>query len=175
MGGQSPVERKGEALGIGIASLAGPVRVEWDHEAALTPLGQLPFFVDFLKTTGQLEAFIADCPLRYTSPNAPKTRDVFGHGDAVDIVRTQALRPQERRNSYAYGGRSVFGLEQVKEEDLASTNFEDKTASRRLAKTGGPVGPPVSGDNGPNRPATKRVERVSLMALPDRHRTLRGR
>jgi hypothetical protein len=30
-------------------SFSGPVRVEWDREAAQTLLGQLPFFVDFLK------------------------------------------------------------------------------------------------------------------------------
>ena len=44
----------------------------------MTPLGQLPFFIDFLKTGGLFDAFVADCPLRYVSPNAPKTRDVLG-------------------------------------------------------------------------------------------------
>jgi len=48
------------------------------YEAALTPLGQLPFFIDFLKAAGLFDAFVADCPLRYTSPNAPKKRDVLG-------------------------------------------------------------------------------------------------
>jgi hypothetical protein len=69
MDGQSPVECKGEALGIGIDSFTGPVRVEWAREAALTPLGQLPFFIDFLKTAGLFEALVADCPLHYTSQN----------------------------------------------------------------------------------------------------------
>ena len=41
-------------------------------------LGQLPFFVDFLKKGGLFDAFVADCPLRYASPNAPKKRDVLG-------------------------------------------------------------------------------------------------
>ena len=60
-------------------STVSPVRlVEFDHEAAFTPLGQLPFFIDFLKTAGLFEALVADCPLRYTSPNAPKKRDVLG-------------------------------------------------------------------------------------------------
>ncbi len=43
-----------------------------------TPLGQLPFFIDFLKTAGLFDALVADCPLQYTSPNAPKKRDVLG-------------------------------------------------------------------------------------------------
>ena len=53
-------------------------REVWRVEAALTPLGQLPFFIDFLKVAGLCDAFIADCPLRYTSPNVPKKRDVLG-------------------------------------------------------------------------------------------------
>ena len=65
-------------MGVVVDSFAGSIRVEFDHEAAFTPLGQLPFFIDFLKTAGLFEAFVADCPLRYTSPNAPKKRDVLG-------------------------------------------------------------------------------------------------
>ena len=64
--------------GADLDSYFGPVRVEWDHEAAMTPLGQLPFFIDFLKTSGLFDAFVGDCPLRYGSPNAPRKRDVLG-------------------------------------------------------------------------------------------------
>jgi len=71
-------------------SFSGPVLVEWDTEAALTPLGQLPFFIDFLKAAGLFDAFVADCPLRYTSPNAPKNAMCW-NGDAVDVVWAQAL------------------------------------------------------------------------------------
>ncbi len=77
-GEQSPVEDKGAPPGVNVDSFTGPVRVEWDAGSALTPLGQLPFFVDYLKTAGLFDAFIADCPLHYTSANAPKNRDVFG-------------------------------------------------------------------------------------------------
>ena len=77
-GEQPPVEGKGPPQGVSLDSFAGPVHVEWDTEAALTPLGQLPFFIDFLKAAGLFDAFVADCPLRYTSPNAPKKRDVLG-------------------------------------------------------------------------------------------------
>jgi hypothetical protein len=77
-GEQSLVARAGSPPAVVVDSFAGPVRVEWDREASFTPLGQLPFFIDFLKTGGLFEAFVADCPLRYTSPNAPKTRDVLG-------------------------------------------------------------------------------------------------
>ena len=59
-------------------TFAGPVTVEWDPSVALTPLGQAPFFIEFLKVSGLFEPWLADCPLRYTSPNAPKKRDVLG-------------------------------------------------------------------------------------------------
>ncbi len=78
MGGQPSVEHAEMPAGIGIDSFTGPVRVEWDREAALTALGQLSFFIDFLKTAGLFEASVADCPLHYSSPNAPKTRDILG-------------------------------------------------------------------------------------------------
>ncbi len=64
--------------GVDLDSFFGPVRVEWDHNAALTPLGQLPFFIHFLKASGLFDALVADCPLRYRSPNAPPKRDVLG-------------------------------------------------------------------------------------------------
>ena len=50
-----------------VESWAGPVRVEWDVTAPLTPFGQLPFFIQFLKTSGLFDAWVADCPLRRTS------------------------------------------------------------------------------------------------------------
>jgi hypothetical protein len=77
-GEQSLVVERKPPGGVDLDSFFGPVRVEWDHEAAMTPLGQLPFFVDFLKTSGLFDALVADCPLRYVSPNAPRRRDVLG-------------------------------------------------------------------------------------------------
>jgi Transposase DDE domain group 1 len=77
-GEQSWVVEAKPPAGVDLDSFFGPIRVEWDHEAAMTPLGQLPFFIDFLKTSGLFEAFLADCPLRYLSPNAPRKRDVLG-------------------------------------------------------------------------------------------------
>lgn len=77
-GDQTTVVERGAPPGVSLDSFGGPVRIKWDEGASLTPLGQLPFFVDFLKTAGLFDAFIADCPLRYTSGNAPGKRDVFG-------------------------------------------------------------------------------------------------
>jgi hypothetical protein len=61
-----------------VDTYAGPVRVEWDAEALVTPLGHLAFFVEYLKASGRFDALVADCPLVYTSGNAPAVRDVVG-------------------------------------------------------------------------------------------------
>src|SRR5258707_611173 len=52
--------------------------VEWDPLAPVTPLGQLVFFCQFLAASGLYSKWVAACPLRYTSPNAPSVRDVLG-------------------------------------------------------------------------------------------------
>jgi Transposase DDE domain group 1 len=61
-------------------TFAGPVHVTWEggESMAVTPLGQLPFFIEFLKQGGLFEGWVADCPLALTSPNAPAKRDILG-------------------------------------------------------------------------------------------------
>lgn len=56
----------------------GRIHVQWDMEASATPNGQLAFFAEFLHTAGLYEAWVQDCPLHYTSPNAPTKYDVLG-------------------------------------------------------------------------------------------------
>jgi len=61
-----------------VDTFGGRIHVDWDSDAAVTPFGQLPFFIDFLKTAGLFEQWIDECPISYTSPNAPKKRNVLG-------------------------------------------------------------------------------------------------
>ena len=67
-----------EAEGCVVETYAGKLRIRWDDSAAVTTLGQMPVFVDFLKTSGLWDGFVADCPLRYRSPNAPRPVEVLG-------------------------------------------------------------------------------------------------
>src|SRR5258708_25921197 len=77
--GELPVVVKGVSAGPVVAdTFAGRVHVEWDGGAAVTPLGQLPFFIEYLKQGGVFDGLGADFPLLYTSPNAPRKRDVLG-------------------------------------------------------------------------------------------------
>ena len=57
---------------------AGKVQVRWVPEAAVSSLGLLPYFIEFLKVSGRFDSWVADCPLEYRSGNAPQKRDVLG-------------------------------------------------------------------------------------------------
>ena len=61
-----------------VDTYGGSVQVEWENDGAVTALGQLPFFVQFLKTGNLYDPWVNDCPLSYTSSNAPSKRDVNG-------------------------------------------------------------------------------------------------
>ena len=77
-GDQLPVEPRPPAGPQTLDTFGGPVKVEWDSSSPLTPLGQLVYFAEYLKVSGRFDAAIDDCPLTYTSPNAPAVRDVIG-------------------------------------------------------------------------------------------------
>ena len=63
---------------VEVDTYAGKIHVEWDQSAAVTPIGQLPFFIQFLKLGGRFDPWIRDCPLKYQSNNAPQKIDVLG-------------------------------------------------------------------------------------------------
>jgi len=64
--------------GASLDTFAGKVNVKWVPEAAVSGLGLMVFFIEFLKTSGLFDKFVEDCPLSYTSANAPEKRDVLG-------------------------------------------------------------------------------------------------
>ena len=104
-------------------TFGGTVHVEWDPDAAATPLGHLAFFAEYLKVSGRFDALVADCPLHYTSPNAPSKRDVLG------TVLLSALAGQWR---YAHitalrGDRvnpSLLGMSKVASEGSVRRGLE---------------------------------------------------
>jgi hypothetical protein len=59
-------------------TFAGKVFIRWDPEANVTGFGPAAYFIEFLKTSGLWERWVADCPLHYTSPNAPPKPDILG-------------------------------------------------------------------------------------------------
>jgi len=63
---------------IPVDTIGHRFHVEWDPEAPVTPLGQLVFFCQFLSAGGLYADWVAQCPLTYTSPNAPDLKDLLG-------------------------------------------------------------------------------------------------
>ena len=59
-------------------TFAGLIHVEWDATAPVTPSGQLPFSIDYLKQAGLFDRWVSDCPEILTSANASKKRDLLG-------------------------------------------------------------------------------------------------
>ena len=105
-------------LPVALETFGGKLHVEWDPQAAVTPLGQLPFFIEFLKVSGLFERFVQQCPLTYESPNAPSKRDVLGtlmlsilaghHRYAhISSIRADGVNPQ------------LLGMKRVLSEDSA--------------------------------------------------------
>jgi len=113
-------------------TFAGRVHVEWDAEAPVTPLGQLAFFIDYLKQAGLFEAWVADCPLWLSSPNAPSKRDLLGtvvlsvlagHWRYAHItsLRCDPVNP------------SLLGMRKVASEDSVRRNLEKIDEANGLA------------------------------------------
>ena len=101
------------------------VYVEWDPYAPVTPLGQLVYFSQFLATAGLFSGWVADCPLTYTSPNAPSRTDVLG-------TCALAILAGSRRYAHvsALRGDTInpqgFGMKRVLSEDAVRRAFQDE-------------------------------------------------
>ena len=77
-GESNPTSIGTEKEQLNLDTFDGKAFVEWNPEAAVTPLAQLPFFIEYLKLGRRFEPWVDDCPLEYTSNNAPEKIDVLG-------------------------------------------------------------------------------------------------
>lgn len=77
-GEDSSLEKITDTKRFPVETYAGKLHVEWDPSAAVTPLGQLPFFIEFLKTSKLFDDLVSSCPLKLTSNNASSVRDILG-------------------------------------------------------------------------------------------------
>jgi hypothetical protein len=99
-----------------VDTYGGRIHIEWDPQGAVTPLGQLPFFIEFLKLGGLFDAFVEDCPLEMTSPNAPSKTNVIG-------TLTLSILAGHRRYAHVTAMRSdgvnpgLLGMTKVVSED----------------------------------------------------------
>jgi hypothetical protein len=115
---------EGASEPIGIDTFGGRVRIQWDPEAPATPFGQLGFFIQFLKTAHLFLPWVQDCPLHYTSPNAPSKVDVLG-------TYLLAALAGQKRYAHITAMRSdqvnprLLGMNQVMSEDSIRRAFQN--------------------------------------------------
>lgn len=116
---QGLVEREPGA----VDTFGGKVFVRWDPDANVTGFGPAAYFIEFLKTNGLWERWVEDCPLCYTSPNAPPKQDILGtvmlsvlagHKRYAHIttVRSDNVLPQ------------LLGMTRVRSEDAVRRAFQ---------------------------------------------------
>ena len=71
-------ETEQSAMELRVATPGGRYHIRWDEGGSATALGQLPFFAEFLEVSDIFARWKENCPLTYTSPNAPAIVDVLG-------------------------------------------------------------------------------------------------
>jgi hypothetical protein len=77
-GGKLQAAKRPALAACTVDTYDGKIHIEWDPDAAVTPLGQLPFFIQFLKLGGRFDPWVNECPLVFNSNNAPQKIDVLG-------------------------------------------------------------------------------------------------
>jgi len=76
--GEAPRKAVAEQNGaITLDTFGGRIHVEGDPAAAVTPLGQVPCFIEFIKVSGAFETSVTDCLLAYHSNYASDKRAVL--------------------------------------------------------------------------------------------------
>lgn len=126
----TPVDAPGPALAVD--TIGRRCHVEWDPQAPVTPLGQLVFFCQFLAAGGLYSKWVAECPLRFTSPNAPSRSDLLGTwvlaslSGAWRYAHVTALRG-DRVNPPG------LGMEKVVSEDSLRRAFQDQDGAALAA------------------------------------------
>ena len=121
--------------GTSLDTFAGKIQVKWAPEATVSGLGQMPFFIEFLKISGLFDKWVEDCPLRYTSGNAPEKRDVLGtlvlsvlaghwRYAHINAIRADGINPE------------LLGMSGVASEDSVRRGMKamDEAASARWLK-----------------------------------------
>jgi Transposase DDE domain group 1 len=103
----------------------GVVHLEWDPQAPVTPLGQLAFFIDFLKTSKLYDEWLNDCPLplKLKGPHSSGVANILG------TLFLSSLSGQ-RRYSHITTIRNdevnppLLGMTKIVSEDTARRAFQ---------------------------------------------------
>ena len=127
-GEQELVVVGGPNPGSTVDTFGGMIHVKWDETAAVTPFGQVAFFIEFLKTAGLWEAWVKECPVTYESPNAPTKADVLG---TILLSVLAGHRRYAHITALRFDGVNppLLGMTKVCSEDSVRSAFRDVEAA----------------------------------------------
>lgn len=115
----------------------GVIHLEWEPNEPLTPIGQLPFFIDFLKTIGLYEDWVLDCPL-----NRQEIGENVSPIRTHNILGTFFLSILSGQNRYAHitsvrndiVNPPLLGMKKIVSEDTARRSFKYKSRHKENSK-----------------------------------------
>ena len=115
--------------GSSVDTYGGIVRVKWDEDAAVTPFGQMAFFIEFLKTAGLWDRWAEECPVTYASPNAPTKADILG---TILLSVLAGHRRYAHITALRFDGVNpqLLGMSKVASEDSVRRAFSDVDESQ---------------------------------------------
>lgn len=106
-----------------VETFGGTVQVKWEEDAGVSMHGPLTYFVEFLKVSGVWERFVEECPLHYTSRNAPSKNEILG-----TILFSVLSGHRRYAHITAIRGDDVLpgllGIKQFRSEDSVRRAFE---------------------------------------------------
>lgn len=108
-----------------VETMGGPMQVSWEEDPGITPHGMLTYFFEFLHVSGLWEEFVEQCPLRYTSPNAPSKAEILG-------TILCGVLSGHRRYAHISGMRGdpvlpqLLGIERLRSEDSIRRAFANQ-------------------------------------------------
>ena len=105
--GLEPTETQGGSF-LRVGEL-GSYGVEWSDCSRVTPLGGMAYFGHFLHANGLFDDLVEECPLTYTSNNAPGKRRVLGTLRSSDKFPSGAMKVVELEKEKTFIAVAISG------------------------------------------------------------------
>lgn len=108
-----------------VETFGGPVQVKWEEDNGVSLHGPLTYFVEFLLETGLWQKLLDECPLTYSSPNAPTKEEILG-------TILFSVLSGHRRYAHITAIRSdgvlpgLLGIKQFRSEDSVRRAFQNQ-------------------------------------------------
>ena len=108
-----------------LETIGGGVEVRWEEDLGVSMHGGLAYFIEFLNVSGIWKRFVAECPLKYSSPNAPTNSEILGTilFSVLSGHRRYAHITRIRGDNVLPG---LLGIKTLRSEDSVRRAFEEQ-------------------------------------------------